>query len=65
MDKFIAECNTIWTEEYHQDVVRTLRAGKTGSKVDNATYHILKKFKLVSLGGIDKVANIKSDHYAN
>ena len=43
MDKFIAECNTIWTEEHHQEVVRTLRDGKTGIKRDNATYHILKK----------------------
>ena len=53
MDKFIAECNTIWTEEYHQDVVRTLRDGKTGSKLDNATYHIMRKFKFVNLGGVD------------
>ena len=63
MDKFIAECNTIWTEEHHQEVVRTLQDGKTGSKSDSATYRILKKFKLVSLGGVDKVADLKTGRY--
>ena len=63
MDKFIAECNTIWTEEHHQEVVRTLRDGKTGSKRDSATYRILKKFNLVSLGGVDKVADLKTGRY--
>ena len=63
MDTFIAECNTIWTEEDHHDVVRTLSYCKTGSKLYNATYHIMRKFKLVSLGGVDKVADIKSGCY--
>ena len=63
MDKIIAECNTIWTEEYHQDAVRILKEGKNGSKLDHAKYHVMKKYKLVSLGGVDKVADIKSGCY--
>ncbi len=60
MDQCIAECQTIWTEEHHQHVVRVLRDGRNGSKLNGSEYHILRKFKLVSMGGVDKVADKKN-----
>ena len=63
MDSIIAECNTIWSEEYHQNVIRILREGKTGNRLESSEYHLLRKFKLVTLGGVDKVADIKNDRY--
>ena len=63
MDQCIAECQTIWTEEHHQHVVRVLRDGRNGSKLNSSEYHILRKFKLVSMGGVDKVADKKTNCY--
>ena len=63
MDKVIADCKSIWTEEYQQEVIRILQNGKNGKTLKNSEYHLLRKYKLVRFGGVDKVANVKGGGY--
>ena len=63
MEQIIAECKFIWTEEYLQDVIRILQKGRGGTTLHNSEYNLIKKYKLVSLGGVEKVAFKKTDGY--
>ena len=47
--------------DYEQKVINVLKAGKGGKSLSRDSYHILKTYKLVTLGGVDKVA--KNDKY--
>ena len=64
MDEAIGSCASLWTLDYVQKVVNVLKAGKGGKSLSRGSYHILKTYKLVALGGVDKVAKMLStEHY--
>ena len=47
--------------DYEQKVINILKAGKGGKSLSRDSYHILKTYKLVTLGGVNKVA--KNEKY--
>ena len=51
MDLAIEKCTSLWTVDYQHKVISVLRQGKTGCTLSRDSYHILKTYKLVSLGG--------------
>ena len=57
MEKIIAECKTIWTEEQNQHAIRIIQDGLSGKKLSGGDYHIIKKFEVVSMGGVYKIRN--------
>ena len=59
MDEAIGNCASLWTLDYEQKVINVLKAGKGGKSLSRDSYHILKTYKLVTLGGVDKVAKKK------
>ena len=61
MDEAIGNCASLSTLDYEQKVINVLKAGKGGKSLSRDSYHILKTYKLVTLGGVDKVA--KNDKY--
>ena len=63
MEKIIAECKTIWTEEQNQHAIRIIQDGLSGKKLSGGDYHIIKKFEVVSMGGVYKIRNKQSGRY--
>ena len=61
MDKVIAENNTIWTEEHHWNMIKLLRDSKSIEK--KSDYRLVGDYKVVSLGGVDKVAKKSNGLY--
>ena len=57
MDEAIGNCAFLWTLDYEQKVINVLKAGKGGKSLSRDSYHILKTYKLVTLGGVDKVVD--------
>ena len=57
MDEAIGTCASLWTLDYEQKVINVLKAGKGGKSLSRDSYHILKTYKLVTLGGVDKVVD--------
>ena len=55
MEKIIAECKTIWTEEQNQHTIRIIQNGLSGKKLSGGDYHIIKKFEVVSMGGVYRI----------
>ena len=65
MDLAIEKCTSLWTVDYQHKVISVLRQGKTGCTLSRDSYHILKTYKLVSLGGVDKVAKHNDKYMAH
>ena len=63
MEKIIAECKTIWTEEQNQHAIRIIQDGLSGKKLSGGDYHIIKMFEAVSMGGVYKIRNKQSGRY--
>ena len=63
MEGVLAACKTLWTEDKEKQVIQVLKDGKTGKTLQRQDYHFITKFKLISMGGVDKVADKKSGKY--
>ena len=59
MEKFIAECKTIWTEEQNQRALNLIQNGLSRSKLSDGDYHIIREYDVANIGGVYKVRNKK------
>lgn len=60
MDEEIEKCAALWSADYEQKVINLLKNGKPSK----GEYYILRTYRLASLGGINKVVNLKGKYMA-
>ena len=61
MDKIIAENTSIWTEDHNEYVLGLIR-GDNAVK-NKSEYRFIRDYKVVSLGGVDKIAKKNNGLY--
>ena len=61
MEKVIAENNSIWTEDHNEYVIGLIRDGNAIK--NNSEYRFLREYKVISLGGVDKIAKKNNGLY--
>ena len=61
MDKVIAENTSIWTEDHNKYVLGIIRG--TNPLKYRSDYRFIKEYKIISLGGVDKIARKSNGLY--
>lgn len=63
MEEAIQSCDSLWSEQYEQNVISILQQGLTGIKGKREQYHFLNSFRLVTFGDVQKVVRCSTGKY--